>query len=104
MVLDTHVLVWLDRDMPELGSVCRAAADAALAADALAVSAITFWEVGMLVGKGRLALDATLADWRRDLLAAGLRELPFDGRVALRAAGLADLHPDPADRFIAATA
>ncbi len=104
ILLDTHVLVWLDQDLPGLGPDCRAAADRALADDALAVSAISFWEVAMLAAKNRLALDLTVGQWRRDLLAAGLRELPVDGRVGIRAASLTDLHGDPADRLIAATA
>lgn len=103
IVLDTHVLVWLDSNSPKLGTNCRAAADDALAGDGLAVSAISFWEVTMLVRKGRLALDVGLDTWRRDLLAGGLRELPVDGRVGILAASL-DLHGDPADRLIAATA
>ena len=104
IVLDTHVLVWLDQGLPELGPRCRDLADRALADDALTVSAISFWEVAMLVAKKRLVLELAVDRWRRDLLAAGLRELPVDGRVGVRAASLAGLHRDPADRFIAATA
>lgn len=103
ILLDTHVLIWLDQDNPKLGPGCRTAIDEALAADDLAVSAISFWEVAMLVAKQRLAIAMTPHQWRRDLIAAGIRELPLDGRVGLVAAGLA-LHRDPADRFVAATA
>ena len=104
IVLDTHVLVWLDQGLPELGPRCRGLADGALKDDALTVSAITFWEVAMLVARKRLALELTVDQWRRDLLAAGLREIPVDGRVGVRAASLTGLHRDPADRIIAATA
>lgn len=79
------------------------AVDEALAQDDLAVSAISFWEVAMLVAKQRLAIAMAPGQWRRDLIAAGLRELPVDGRVGLLAPDL-ELHRDPADRFIAATA
>ena len=104
IVLDTHVLVWLDQGLPELGPRCRGLADGALKDDALTVSAITFWEVAMLVARKRLALELTVDQWRRDLLAAGLREIPVDGRVGVRAVSLTGLHRDPADRIIAATA
>ena len=57
----------------------------------------------MLVAKRRLAIAMALHQWRRDLVAGGIRELPVDGRVGLMAADL-ELHRDPADRFIAATA
>lgn len=103
ILLDTHVLVWLDRDYPKLGPKCRTAIDAALAEDDLAVSAISFWEVAMLVLKQRLAIAIPLHQWRRDLIAGGIRELPLDGRVGLLAADL-ELHRDPADRLVAATA
>lgn len=104
ILLDTHVLVWLDQQSPRLGSKCRAALDDALADDALAVSAISFWEVAMLIEQGRLALDMELNAWRRDLLAGGLRELAVDGRIGIQAALFENLHHDPADRLIAATA
>ena len=103
ILLDTHVLVWLDQDSPKLGPKCRTAIDEALADDDLAVSAISLWEVAMLVAKQRLAIAIALSQWRRDLIAGGIRELPLDGRVGLLAADL-ELHRDPADRFVAATA
>ena len=103
ILLDTHVLIWLDQDNPKLGPKCRTAIDGALAEDDLAVSAITFWEVAMLVRKQRLAIAIALHRWRRDLIAGGIRELSVDGRIGLLAADL-ELHRDPADRLIAATA
>ena len=104
ILLDTHVLIWLDQGSSDLGASCRAAADSALADDALAVSAISFWEVAMLAQRNRLSLDMEVSVWRRDLLVAGVRELAVDGRIGIRAALLAELQRDPADRLIAATA
>ena len=104
ILLDTHVLVWLDARDPQLGDGCRRTVDGALAGDRLAVSAISFWEVAMLKEKGRLAMDVSVVQWRRDLLASGLREIPLDGGVGVRAVELTGLHRDPMDRLIAATA
>lgn len=104
ILLDTHVLLWLDQDSPRLGALCRSALDEALAADDLAVSAISFWEVAMLRERDRLAMDIPVEAWRRNLLASGLRELPIDGGIGVRAATLTNLHRDPADRLIVATA
>lgn len=44
--------------------------------------------------------------WRPERLDDGLRELPFQGAEAVRAATLGrdSFHNDPADRFIVATA
>lgn len=104
ILLDTHVLVWLDSGSAELGSEAIAAIDREFADDTVAVSAISFWEIGMLVAKGRLAMSKPLTQWRGDLIEAGLQELPVDGQLGIEAAALPDFHGDPADRLIVATA
>jgi PIN domain nuclease of toxin-antitoxin system len=104
ILLDTHALIWLDQDDPALGGKARASADEALRDAALAVSAISFWEVAMLAARGRIAINLPIARWRLDLLGSGLIEIALDGQVALAASALVGLHRDPADRFIVATA
>jgi len=103
-LLDTHALVWLTEGSSRLGSAARRLADAALGEDQLAVSAISFWEVGMLQRKGRVALQQPPETWRSKLLELGLREVPVDGNIGIAAATMTDIHPDPADRIIVATA
>ena len=71
---------------------------------AAAVSAISFWEVGMQVRKRRLDLLVDPDVWRRNLLDQGLIEIPVDGGIASRAGRLAKINGDPADRIIVATA
>lgn len=104
MILDTHALLWMDRNDPALGQAARQAIMAAWRSGQLAVSAISFWEVAMLAERGRIALPMPLALWREDWIRAGLVEIPVDGRIALLASQLENLHRDPADRFIMATA
>jgi len=104
IVLDTHVLIWMDADDAALGPQARARIEQAWRAGEVAVSAISFWECAMLAEKGRIVLPLAVEGWRAGLLSAGLLEIPLDGRIALAAAGFADLHRDPADRFIAASA
>ncbi len=58
----------------------------------------------MRVQKGQLDFLSDVAAWRRDLLSRGLHEVPVDGGIAVRAGLLPDLHGDPADRLIVATA
>ncbi len=58
----------------------------------------------MLVRKRRIELTVAHAAWRRELLADGLVEIPVGGSIAVRAGLLPDLHGDPADRIIVATA
>ena len=103
IVLDTHVLVWLDADRAELGGEAARLIDDEFAHDGVAVSAISFWEIAMLVSKERLEVGKPLAQWRKELLSAGLKELPVDGGLGIEAVGLPGFHGDPADRLIVAT-
>lgn len=103
LLLDTNALLWLSGGSAKLGKVARTAVQAAVDNDAAAFSAVSVWEVALLVRKGRHALGQPVELWRADLLDAGLNEAPLDGAIASLAVGLPDLPEDPADRFIAAT-
>lgn len=103
ILLDTHALFWLATADKKLGRACRARIDQALAADTLAVSAISFWELAMLASKKRIEAG-DIEEMRRIALESGIAELPLDGPAAILAAQLDGDHKDPADRFIAATA
>jgi PIN domain nuclease of toxin-antitoxin system len=104
ILLDTHALLWLTEGRPELGDRTRHIADEAPAHDDLGISAITFWEIAMLDQRGRIQLVQPIEVWRRLLVDRGIREWPLTGEVGIAAATLSDFHPDPADRFITATA
>jgi len=104
IILDTHTLLWMDRDDPSLGAHARQIIEQAWRSDTVAVSAISIWEATMLTQRGRISLPVDAGVWRAELLQAGVREIPVDGRIAIHAVQLQGLHPDPADRFIIATA
>ena len=76
----------------------------AIADGDIAFSAISVWEVALLLSKGRLTLGVTAMQWRQNLLEAGLIEIPVDGAIAARSVALTDFQDDPADRIIIATA
>jgi PIN domain nuclease of toxin-antitoxin system len=103
ILLDTHAAVWLTIDQG-LGKQSQRMADKALADDRLALSAFSFWELGMLIAKRRLRAVRSAGELRAKLLAGGIRELPLTGEIAILAAELEELNGDPADRIIAATA
>jgi PIN domain nuclease of toxin-antitoxin system len=103
ILLDTHALIWFTTDAG-LGKKSQALADQALADDRLAVSAISFWEIALLVIKNRLKSIDSAEKLREHVLDAGIIELPVTGEIALRAVDIANLPDDPADRFIMATA
>lgn len=103
ILLDTHAAIWLAIDQG-LGKQSQRIADKALADDRLAISAFSFWELAMLIAKRRLRALKSAGEQRAKLLAAGIRELPLTGEIAILAAELENLNGDPADRIIAATA
>lgn len=104
MLLDTHVLLWHEQGDRRLGEKAQRAIAGVLQERKAAVSSISFWEIGMRIQKGRLEFLLDLDAWRRELLDQGLIEVPVDGAIAARAGLLADMHGDPADRLIVATA
>lgn len=87
-----------------MGPQARLAADDALSNRELFVSAISFWEIAMLVAKGRLHLSVDVGVWREDLLFDWLAEFPVDGDMGSFGGKISGLHGDPADRIILATA
>jgi PIN domain nuclease of toxin-antitoxin system len=104
IILDTHVLVWAAGGERKLGRRTRAMIDKLWPAGQVSVPAIAFWEIGVLVARGRIKLPLPVREWRNELLIAGVTELPLDGDIALRALDLEGLPHDPADRFIVASA
>ena len=103
IVLDTHAWIWWISAPRKLSLRARRAVDEA---KELAVSAISLWEVAMLVAKSRLELDRDVGLWMRQALAApGIRLAPLSAEIAVRSTALGrDFHGDPADRLIVATA
>src|ERR1700730_2330303 len=103
ILLDTHAAIWLAIDKG-LGRQSQRIADKALADDRLAISAFSFWELAMLIARRRLRALKSAGEQRTKLLAAGVRELPLTGEIAILAVELDGVSGDPADRIIAATA
>lgn len=105
ILLDTHVLIWMSQDINgKIGKTSRKLIEQAWQDYTLAVSSMTFWEWSMLYQKGRVgALNNSVANTRDELLAQGLIELPMTGEIGILASEL-NIHGDPADRIILATA
>jgi PIN domain nuclease of toxin-antitoxin system len=106
LLLDTHAAIWITEDQP-LASVAVEAINAAYrAGSAVFVSAITAWEVGLLVSRNRLSLVARPERWFQRLLAIpGVRLADLSPDVLIASSFLPGEPPrDPADRIILATA
>lgn len=106
LLLDTHVLVWLLSGNERLGVKARTAIQDAANADSLYLSAISAWEIAVLVSKGRLVLEQDVGEWiQAALVLPGLRLEALSPEIAVASTRLpGNIHPDPADRIIAATA
>lgn len=103
IILDTAAWIWLTSDPERLSSDAREAIEAHGGA---LVSAISAWEVGMLVSKGRIRLDRPVDRWTDEASRAnGVEPVPIDHRIGVLATMLPSDPPgDPADRLVIATA
>lgn len=106
MVIDTHVLIWAVQGDGRLGPTSRQLIDEATAAGGLHVPAIVPWEIAMLAQRGRLALGRDVGAWVHDALSLpGIAVSPLAPAICVESVRLpGDLHGDPADRLIVATA
>ena len=102
MILDTCALLWLAQGRGELSEVALQRIDAA---PVVYVSAISGFEIGIKVQKGKLGLPARPADWFTAVLAHhNLEVLLLDLAICIRSTELPAIHADPCDRMIIATA
>jgi PIN domain nuclease of toxin-antitoxin system len=107
VLLDTCAIIWMVQEEP-MASAALSAIRRAAAAGSLLVSPVSAWEVGLLATRRRqpLTFRPTPVTWIERLLARpGIRPVPLSHRVAVSAASLpGELHGDPADRLLIATA
>ena len=103
IVLDTAAWIWRASDPKRLTTRARRAIDEA---ERVLVSAISVWEVAMLVAKRRIQLDRPVEQWVDIALALPRIQLALlEPAIAVRSTKLpGNFHPDPADRIIVATA
>lgn len=102
ILLDTHVLIWW---IEGGGRLSQKAAVAIERSSPRLISPVSFWEVAVLLERGRVAVDRDVAQWCRDILVSGAaRVANLTPAAAISAARLPEFHGDPADRFIYATA
>jgi PIN domain nuclease of toxin-antitoxin system len=101
IALDTHALFWWATDAAKLS---RGARRAIADTDGIGIPAIVFWEIALLVRHERIDVGMPVVDWTRRVLSLSkVVALPLTPEIAVRAEDL-EMHGDPADRFIVATA
>jgi PIN domain nuclease of toxin-antitoxin system len=107
VLLDTHIALWLDSGSERLRPSTRALIDGHWrSGGTVFLSAVTAWEIALLVDSGRIALDSSVEAWiDRFLDRPGIESVPLGHRAACRSYTLHHLrHRDPADRLLIATA
>jgi PIN domain nuclease of toxin-antitoxin system len=107
LLLDTHVALWLDGGDERLRASTRRLIDSCWQnAGAIFLSAVTAWEIALLVDTGRIDLDIPVEAWiNRFLERPGIEAVPLGHQAASRSYRLHHLeHRDPADRLLIATA
>jgi PIN domain nuclease of toxin-antitoxin system len=106
LLVDTCVLIFLTMNEKQSGRAKRVLQSAYEAGEAVFVSPISAWEVGLLVASGRLNLSLSPMRWFdtfREEPGFTLADLPPE--VLIASSFLPDApFRDPADRIIAATA
>lgn len=106
LLLDTHAAIWITEDQPLAKGAVEAIDAAYRAGGTVFISAITAWEVGLLVSRNRLSLVARPERWFQRLLAIqGVRLAELSPDILVASSFLPGTPPrDPADRIILATA
>ena len=101
LLLDTHIWLWSLREPERLGR--RVRRELADSANELWLSPVSTWEAFLLARKGRILLHGDLTVWLARAT-RHLREAPLTHEIVLAAHQLSLPHPDPADRFLTASA
>jgi PIN domain nuclease of toxin-antitoxin system len=107
LLLDTHAAVWLTTAQPLSTAAVDAIRTARADGETIHVSPISAWEIGLLVAKGRMNLNARPEAWFDRLMQApslALTSLMPDVLIAAAVLPASDALRDPADRILAATA
>lgn len=100
LLLDTHIWLWWFREPNRVGR--RVMHHLNDTNNELWLSPMSTWEALTLHYKGRIRIKEEITEWLA-LATAGTREAPFTHEIALAARQL-QMHQDPADRILAATA
>jgi PIN domain nuclease of toxin-antitoxin system len=103
LLLDTHTLIWMCWDGKRFP---RPAADAILSADnALFCSVVSWWEIAVKVGIGKLVLaDEWSASMKRELRRNNVGWLTLSTGHCEQVQSLPFHHKDPFDRMLIAQA
>lgn len=108
IVLDTHALLWWVSGDSRISSQAIDRIEQELQAEngEILISAISAWEIALLIEKGRLTLSMSVDDWLDTVAEIDeVRFMPVDVATAVESTRLpGKFHKDPAERMIVALA
>lgn len=97
ILLDSHTLIWWATDPERL--IPSARTIIADPQNEIFASAVSIWELGLKVSKGKLELPSGFTE---AIEANGIAPLPFNWRHASESLQLPEVHGDPFDRALLA--
>ncbi|AFY47762.1 hypothetical protein Nos7524_1903 [Nostoc sp. PCC 7524] len=102
IILDTHAWIWWVTESPKLS---LQATEAINKADIVGITAISCWELAMLVSKNRIGLSMDVQIWiDLALQHPKIQLLALTPEIAVLSTRLpGNFHGDPADRLIVAS-
>ena len=107
IVLDTHTLIWWAGKNQQLSTRAKATIEKEQKnTGTIIVSAISAWEISLLIEKGRLTLSMDVNSWLHLVSQIEhLHFLPLENKILVESTRLPGVfHKDPADRMIVAQA
>ena len=99
LLLDTHILLWLMQDAPQLGPAARRLIDQA---ESVHVSSVSLWEIAIKRSLGKLRLNPDALD--DHLAASAVQSLAVSWAHVRQLRALPAHHGDPFDRMLVAQA
>jgi PIN domain nuclease of toxin-antitoxin system len=105
-LLDTCAVIWIANFEPVSREAALALSRSGDRQQLVSLSAMSAWEIGMLISKGRLATTKTALSWFTGFAERiGAEVLPVSPSVLVAASFLPlPVHNDPVDRILIATA
>jgi len=106
VLLDTHIFVWMITEKKKLSKEAQSIIMEAIPLRHILISAISLWEIAMLVQKQRLKFSIPLRKWiEQSLTTPGVVLNTLTPDILIESCDLPEItHNDPVDRMIIATA
>ena len=103
ILLDTCALIWLNEDRSKFSKKVISLITDNI--NSLFVSSISFMEIGIKSQKNKLHIPNSLEEWSNSIIKTySFNVIPVSKDIAIKAPMLPDIHKDPFDRIIIATA